>query len=105
MGGRATAEVTAAEFTALFESVRTWGRWGAQDQRGAINRLDAKSTMIAARLVRLGAPVSAQHEQRAVAGARHANRDAPVVGRFEAQAGRGAELGRVELLEERAVEE
>jgi len=58
MGGRATAEVTAAEFTALFESVRTWGRWGAQDQRGAINRLDAKSTMIAARLVRSGRVVS-----------------------------------------------
>src|SRR5437764_11051882 len=58
MGARATPEVSAAEFTAMFESVRTWGRWGAEDHRGALNRQDAKSIMAAARLVRSGHAVS-----------------------------------------------
>src|SRR2546423_2465382 len=58
MGGRATPEVSAAEFTALFESVRTWGRWGAADQRGMVNLLTEGSIVAAARLVRSGLVVS-----------------------------------------------
>src|SRR6476646_5611889 len=58
MGRPTTEALTAAEFTALFESVSTWGRWGAGYQRGTINRLDGKSTMAAARLVRRGLVVS-----------------------------------------------
>ena len=34
-------DVTAAEFKALFDSVRSWGRWGADDELGALNLLTA----------------------------------------------------------------
>ena len=33
------ADVTAAEFTTLFGSVQSWGRWGAADELGALNLL------------------------------------------------------------------
>ena len=29
--------MTAAELERLFESVKNWGRWGADDERGALN--------------------------------------------------------------------
>ena len=32
-------ELSAAEFRQLFEAVSTWGRWGAEDERGALNYL------------------------------------------------------------------
>ena len=32
-------ELTAAEFRQLFKAVSTWGRWGAEDERGALNYL------------------------------------------------------------------
>jgi kynurenine formamidase len=54
----AAARVTAAEFEALFDSVRSWGRWGADDELGAINRLTANRVAGAARLVRSGLVVS-----------------------------------------------
>src|SRR5689334_18406989 len=54
MGGAPTPEVTAAQFRTLFETVRTWGRWGADDQRGAVNRLNGSSAVAAAGLVRSG---------------------------------------------------
>jgi kynurenine formamidase len=54
----AAADVTAAEFEALFDSVRSWGRWGADDQRGALNRLTANRVAAAASLVRSGVIVS-----------------------------------------------
>ena len=38
-GGR-TLEVSASEFRALFDAVSTWGRWGEQDQGGALHHLD-----------------------------------------------------------------
>jgi kynurenine formamidase len=54
----AATHVTAAEFEALFDSVRSWGRWGADDERGALNRLTAGRVAAAARLVRSGRAVS-----------------------------------------------
>jgi kynurenine formamidase len=55
---RADADVTAAEFAALFDSVQSWGRWGAEDELGALNRLTADRVAAAARLVRSGVLVS-----------------------------------------------
>jgi kynurenine formamidase len=57
-GGRAVIDVTAAEFQGLFEQVQTWGRWGSEDQRGALNRLTREHVRGAAGLVRSGEVVS-----------------------------------------------
>ncbi|MFD8984531.1 cyclase family protein [Streptomyces sp. NPDC059564] len=48
--------VSRREFDALFESVRTWGRWAAAD-RGAWNRVTAEHVRRAAALVRSGTTV------------------------------------------------
>jgi kynurenine formamidase len=50
--------VSAAEFRALFDEVRTWGRWGASGGRGALNHLTPERIAAAARLVRSGVSVS-----------------------------------------------
>jgi kynurenine formamidase len=55
---RVGEEVTAAEFAALFRSVRSWGRWGHDDELGALNLLTDDRRAAAARLVRSGAVVS-----------------------------------------------
>jgi kynurenine formamidase len=47
-------EVTTAEFRELFEAVSNWGRWGIDDQRGALNYLTADRVLAASRLVRTG---------------------------------------------------
>jgi kynurenine formamidase len=52
------AGVTAAEFATLFDSVQSWGRWGAVDERGALNLLTPERVAAAARLVQSGAVVS-----------------------------------------------
>ena len=56
-GGR-TLEVSASEFRALFDAVSTWGRWGEQDQLGALHHLDPAHVLGAARLVRDGTTVT-----------------------------------------------
>jgi len=43
---------------AVFEAVKTWGRWGADDQRGALNLITPERTLAAARLVVEGVTVS-----------------------------------------------
>jgi kynurenine formamidase len=50
--------VSASEFEALFRALSTWGRWGEDDQRGALNELIPKRIAAAARLVRDGVSVS-----------------------------------------------
>jgi len=50
--------VSAAEFAALFDEVSTWGRWGGDDQRGALNHLTPERVAAAARLVREGVTVT-----------------------------------------------
>ena len=54
----AASRVTAAEFAQLFGAVRSWGRWGADDQLGAANRLTPDRVAAAARLVHRGIVVS-----------------------------------------------
>jgi kynurenine formamidase len=51
-------DVTAAEFAGLFRSLRSWGRWGSEDELGALNLLTADRVAGAARLVRSGVAVS-----------------------------------------------
>ena len=51
-------DVSASDFEALFLDLRTWGRWGDGDERGALNYLDAERVAAAARLVRSGLTVS-----------------------------------------------
>jgi len=52
------AELSAEEFTALFDAVSNWGRWGAEDERGALNHLTPERIAAAARLVRSGETVT-----------------------------------------------
>jgi kynurenine formamidase len=50
--------VSAEQFGALFRTVSTWGRWGGDDERGALNHLTAERVAAAARLVRDGISVT-----------------------------------------------
>jgi len=49
---------TSAELDALYQALKNWGRWGADDQRGALNHLTASHRTAAARLVSDGLNVS-----------------------------------------------
>jgi hypothetical protein len=49
---------TRADFDELFASRKNWGRWGADDQRGAINLIDDRKRLAAASLVHTGRLVS-----------------------------------------------
>jgi len=51
-------EMTEAELDALFERVKNWGRWGADDERGALNYLTPALANEAASMVTLGRTVS-----------------------------------------------
>jgi len=50
--------VSEAEFRALFDAVCNWGRWGEEDERGALNELTTDRIMAAAGLVHTGETVS-----------------------------------------------
>jgi kynurenine formamidase len=52
-------EVSAAEFAAMFEELKNWGRWGTDDQRGALNLITPSKRIQAAALVTEGAVVNA----------------------------------------------
>lgn len=45
-------------FAGLFERCKNWGRWGPDDQRGALNLLTPERVAAAAGLVRSGRTVS-----------------------------------------------
>lgn len=47
-----------ADMERLFESVKNWGRWGADDERGALNFITPERVASAARLVETGTAVS-----------------------------------------------
>ena len=51
--------VSLAQFSAMFEELKNWGRWGPDDQRGALNLITAAKRVQAAGLVTEGAVVSA----------------------------------------------
>jgi kynurenine formamidase len=52
------APVTLQAFDALFEQVKTWGRWGEDDERGTLNYITPEKIAAAAALVRSGRSVS-----------------------------------------------
>jgi kynurenine formamidase len=54
MAGRLTPE----EVKASFEKISNWGRWGKEDQRGALNFITAEKRAAAARLAKAGEIVS-----------------------------------------------
>lgn len=51
---QAAVDVSADEFSALFEKLRTWGRWGPEDERGALNVLTPERVAAATGLAREG---------------------------------------------------
>jgi kynurenine formamidase len=53
--------VNAAEFDQLFQQVKNWGRWGAEDQLGSINLITAAKRKQALSLGRTGETVSLVH--------------------------------------------
>ena len=57
-----------AEFEAMFESVKNWGRWGPDDQLGTLNYITPDHVKAAARLVRSGRTVSMEIPINTVAG-------------------------------------
>jgi kynurenine formamidase len=63
-----TDVVSAAEFAELFEQLKNWGRWGADDQRGALNLISPAIRARAAGLVQDGVTVSAAHPLPVVPG-------------------------------------
>ena len=50
----APSERLPREFEAIFESVKNWGRWGAEDVRGTLNLITPEHVRRAASLVRTG---------------------------------------------------
>ncbi|MCX6022968.1 MAG: cyclase family protein [Chloroflexi bacterium] len=51
--------LTPTDLDGLFQQVSNWGRWGAADQRGALNYITPEVRQAAAQLVRDGGAVSA----------------------------------------------
>ena len=51
-------DLSEAQFRALFASVCTWGRWGKEDERGALNQLTPERVLAATRLVDSGETVT-----------------------------------------------
>ena len=55
-----SGKVSIAEFEAIYESVKNWGRWGPDDQLGTLNLITPERVRAAAGLVRSGRRVSMQ---------------------------------------------
>ena len=53
---------TTADLDAMYEALKNWGRWGPDDQRGALNHLTDARRMAAVGLVRTGESVSLSHD-------------------------------------------
>jgi len=54
--------VSEARMREIFESVKNWGRWGKDDERGALNLITPEKRRAAAALVRTGEVVSLSRE-------------------------------------------
>ncbi len=54
----AAMDMTASEFRALFAELRNWGRWGEEDERGALNLHGPEDVVSAGGLVRTGTTVT-----------------------------------------------
>src|SRR5262245_23220532 len=64
-----TDRVTEARAREIYEGTRNWGRWGADDERGALNLLTPECVARAAALVCTGATVSCGRELAVAAAA------------------------------------
>ena len=53
---------TTEDLDAMYESLKNWGRWGVDDQRGALNHLTDERRAAAAGLVRSGQATSLAHD-------------------------------------------
>jgi kynurenine formamidase len=53
---------TTAELEQIYSTVKNWGRWGADDERGALNHLTDEHRASAAALVRTGESISMAHD-------------------------------------------
>ncbi len=67
-GSTARRQMSLEEFERLFESVKNWGRWGADDVRGTLNYVTPAKVREAAALVRKGRSVSMAIPLNTVAG-------------------------------------
>lgn len=54
--------VSRAQFSKWMAELNNWGRWGKEDQKGALNLITAESRKRASRLVREGVAVSLSHD-------------------------------------------
>jgi len=57
-----TLEWTPEHMRSVFESVKNWGRWGEQDEAGALNLITPQKQLEAAKAIRLGKSVSCARE-------------------------------------------
>jgi kynurenine formamidase len=58
---KSSAAATPADYLRWRMEMKNWGRWGADDQRGASNLITAEKSLSAARLVRSGIVISLAH--------------------------------------------
>jgi kynurenine formamidase len=65
---RATANISVAEFEAMFDAVKNWGRWGPDDELGTLNYITGDHVKRAAGLVKTGRSVSMAIPINTVAG-------------------------------------
>jgi kynurenine formamidase len=63
-----TARISLEEFDRLFESLKNWGRWGADDEKGTLNYITPDKVQAAAALVRSGRSVSMSIPINTIAG-------------------------------------
>ncbi len=66
--GSDTRKWSVAEFDDLFDSVKNWGRWGADDAKGTLNYITPEHVRHAASLVRSGRSISLSLPVNKVAG-------------------------------------
>ena len=52
------SRLTVQQVKGLYEKISNWGRWGAEDERGALNLITADKRARAAKLVQYGEIVS-----------------------------------------------
>src|SRR6186713_2552289 len=60
-GSPLRSPVNAAEFDQLFQRVKNWGRWGAEDQLGSVNLITSAKRKQALSLAKTGQTVSLVH--------------------------------------------